>query len=207
MKRIAIIFGFFLVLGQNSGFCATQKEVKLTTYYPAPYGEYKEVKTEKTTVKGASGASASDAAFQAGGNTGTGLVVTNGNNVGIGTETPEVILHVKSGGIAETPVPAIKIEDGNQSSGKVLTSDASGIGTWQNSGGSLSCVTVTTEIATSPESSVSQCPSGYSLTGCHLGGAGWCYATPDSTNNTCNCTYNNSHGGVATCSAICCKIG
>jgi hypothetical protein len=63
-------------------------KMELTTYYPAPYGEYKQLK--------AAGADASNnnIALQAGGSAGTGLVVTNANNVGIGTATPGATLDV-----------------------------------------------------------------------------------------------------------------
>ncbi|HEX7319910.1 MAG TPA: hypothetical protein VF399_06095 [bacterium] len=44
-------------------------------------------------------------------------------HVGIGTTTPDTTLHI---------IGNIKMADGNQGAGKVLTSDASGLGTWQN---------------------------------------------------------------------------
>jgi len=49
-----------------------------------------------------------------------------GGNVGIGTVAPSEELHV---------VGSVKIVDGNQGSGKVLTSDANGVGTWSAAGG------------------------------------------------------------------------
>ncbi|MFA6171254.1 MAG: shufflon system plasmid conjugative transfer pilus tip adhesin PilV [Patescibacteria group bacterium] len=49
-----------------------------------------------------------------------------GGNVGIGTTNPGQKLEVNG---------KIKITDGNQAAGKVLTSDANGVGTWQASGG------------------------------------------------------------------------
>jgi len=50
------------------------------------------------------------------------LVLGASANVGIGTSVPGEKLHV---------VGKIKIVDGNQASGKVFTSDANGVGTWQ----------------------------------------------------------------------------
>lgn len=50
-------------------------------------------------------------------------------NVGIGTTTPETRLHL---------VGSIKIADGTQGSGKVLTSDANGLASWQAASGSVS---------------------------------------------------------------------
>ena len=49
--------------------------------------------------------------------------------VGIGTSTPTAPLHVSS-----ATAGAIKIVDGTQGAGKVLTSDNNGIGTWQAAG-------------------------------------------------------------------------
>ena len=46
-------------------------------------------------------------------------------NVGLGTYKPDTKLHIVANG------PAIKIQDTNQAAGKVLTSDANGVGTWK----------------------------------------------------------------------------
>ena len=59
---------------------------------------------------------------------GTGNTILNGN-VGIGTASPTTKLHVAG---------SFRLVDGSQSNGKVLTSDANGVATWQTaSGGSL----------------------------------------------------------------------
>lgn len=55
-------------------------------------------------------------------------------NVGIGTSAPAQKLHIVSGGTSTTPIPAIRIVDGNQGANKILTSDANGVGTWQDAG-------------------------------------------------------------------------
>lgn len=54
------------------------------------------------------------------------VVVDNNGNVGIGTIAPVTKLDINS-----TTPGAIKIVDGTQGAGKVLVSDASGVGTWQ----------------------------------------------------------------------------
>lgn len=55
-------------------------------------------------------------------------VISNGNT-GIGTETPGAKLEINNG----TNAGAIKIVDGTQGAGKVLTSDANGLATWSAS--------------------------------------------------------------------------
>ncbi|MCS3530919.1 hypothetical protein [Chryseobacterium sp. JUb7] len=61
-------------------------------------------------------------------------IASTTGNVGIGTSTPAQKLHIVSGGTPTTPVPAIRIVDGNQAAGKILTSDANGTGSWQDAG-------------------------------------------------------------------------
>jgi hypothetical protein len=59
---------------------------------------------------------------------GSGNTILNGN-VGIGSATPSTKLHVAG---------SFRLENGTQAAGRVLTSDASGVATWQTaSGGSL----------------------------------------------------------------------
>ncbi len=55
------------------------------------------------------------------------LNVQHGGNVGIGTNSPANKLHVV-GSSGNT----LRVEDGNQAAGKILTSDANGNATWQN---------------------------------------------------------------------------
>ena len=53
-------------------------------------------------------------------------IITNAGDVGIGTTTPTAKLEVDGASNS-----TIKIVDGNQGTGKVLTSDATGQGSWQ----------------------------------------------------------------------------
>lgn len=57
--------------------------------------------------------------------------VTAAGNVGIGTITPSQKLDIRTGGTAISPVTGFKLDDGNQYDQFVLTSDATGIGTWK----------------------------------------------------------------------------
>ena len=56
-------------------------------------------------------------------------VDANNNRVGLGTSTPSTRLHLNNG----TTNGAIRIQDGTEGAGKVLTSDANGVGTWRSS--------------------------------------------------------------------------
>lgn len=55
------------------------------------------------------------------------VVVTSSGSMGLGTVSPATRLDINNG----TTAGAIKIVDGTQGDGKVLTSDASGIATWK----------------------------------------------------------------------------
>jgi hypothetical protein len=57
----------------------------------------------------------------------TRMLIDENGNVGVGTTSPATKLEVNNG----TTAGAIKIVDGTQASGKVLMSDANGVGTWQ----------------------------------------------------------------------------
>lgn len=59
------------------------------------------------------------------------FVVLNNGNVGVGTIAPSVKLEVKSSGTLSNPKAALKINDGTEADGKVLTSDAKGNTSWK----------------------------------------------------------------------------
>jgi len=56
--------------------------------------------------------------------------ITSSGKVGIGVNAPSTLLHINNG----TTAGAIKIVDGTQGDGKILTSDANGVGTWRTIG-------------------------------------------------------------------------
>ena len=60
------------------------------------------------------------------------FTVTAAGNVGIGKIAPSTKLHITTGGTATTPNPSgFRLEDGNQNTDFVLTSDTNGVGTWK----------------------------------------------------------------------------
>ena len=60
------------------------------------------------------------------------FTVTAAGNVGIGKIAPSTKLHITTGGTATTPnATGFRLEDGNQKTNFVLTSDTDGVGTWK----------------------------------------------------------------------------
>ena len=60
------------------------------------------------------------------------FTVTAAGNVGIGKIAPSTKLHITTGGTATTPnATGFRLEDGNQNTNFVLTSDTNGVGTWK----------------------------------------------------------------------------
>lgn len=60
------------------------------------------------------------------------FTVTAAGNVGIGKIAPSTKLHITTGGTATSPNPSgFRLEDGNQKTNFVLTSDTDGVGTWK----------------------------------------------------------------------------
>ena len=60
------------------------------------------------------------------------FTVTAAGNVGIGKIAPSTKLHITTGGTAIAPNPSgFRLEDGNQNTNLVLTSDTNGVGTWK----------------------------------------------------------------------------
>jgi|GEM_PF-1263406 len=83
MKKISkiVTLFFFLVLGL--GIFSIAEEITLTTYYPAPYGEYEELRARKFAVGSTATMPTTDGEFTCEGET---TLATSSGNVGIGTE-------------------------------------------------------------------------------------------------------------------------
>ncbi|CAA7196528.1 hypothetical protein [Chryseobacterium potabilaquae] len=75
------------------------------------------------------------------------VIATSTGNVGVGTATPSTRLDINS-----TTAGAIRILDGSQSGGRVLTTDSNGVGTWQDPvvGGGITTITGVTPQTITP---------------------------------------------------------
>jgi len=115
MKKITPLFSFIFMVTMSG----SAQRVGVNTRTPL---STLEVKSETSNP--------SDRNLQLKNNVGTSLVtVLNNGNMGIGTATPSTPLEVNSNAAG-----AVKITDGTQGEGKVFTSNATGVGTWQNAG-------------------------------------------------------------------------
>lgn len=59
------------------------------------------------------------------------MIITGTGNVGIGTTNPLQKFEIHTGGTVAAPKSGFRLNDGSQAAGKVISSDANGIGTWQ----------------------------------------------------------------------------
>lgn len=115
MKTIQILLLTFCFAAQAY---AADENLKVTTYYPSPEGEYKKLKTTEQTLLATDSSATNPAA-----------------RVGIGTVTP-------SPNVKLDVVGKIRIADGTQAADYVLTSNASGEARWQApSGGGKPVIT------------------------------------------------------------------
>lgn len=139
---------------------------------------------------GGSGTTNYLAKFTAGATIGNSQIYDNGTNVGIGTSNPSAKLEVAG---------QVKITGGSPGAGKVLTSDAAGLASWQTpSGGGGGVGSSVVEIycedldATTRASCSANCPAGYRVMSC--GGYGCSYGNEirnygswPSDSDTCRC--------------------
>jgi len=92
---------------------AAEERITLTTYYPSPYGIYKELRADQMAI----GSGYRNIPLN-----NDGWLIVNGS-VGIGTNSPTAKLEVAG---------QVKITGGNPGASKVLTSDAAGLASWQS---------------------------------------------------------------------------
>lgn len=116
MKSGALILLGLILCWMPSSLYAGKME--LTTYYPAPYGEYKQVQAIGADTNNG------NVALSARGSAGPGFVVTNANQVGIGTASPGHALEVAgdiqaSSIISDSTISAV----GNITSSSTISAD------------------------------------------------------------------------------------
>lgn len=70
------------------------------------------------------------------------VIIDKNGNMGIGVLDPQYRLDINSGGTFASPIPAVRINDGGELEGRVLTSDEDGVGSWKNFGTVPSAVAV-----------------------------------------------------------------
>ncbi|MFA5144996.1 MAG: hypothetical protein WC723_03210 [Candidatus Omnitrophota bacterium] len=161
--KIGITSFFLLIL---SSFSFSEETLTITSYYPSPYGSYNELRAKRVAI-GDNYINTTTYTWETTDGDGgevdylADLVVEG--RVGIGTVTPTTPLH-----IVGTTTGAVRIVDGNQASGYVLTSDANGLGKWQaSSGGTMymyycfSSTTYGTPVCTNSGGTRLYCPAGY----------------------------------------------
>lgn len=108
--------------------------------------------------------------------------VANVGRVGIGTSTPAATLDING---------SLKISNGSQGTGKVLTSDATGNATWQSPSGANKIVTGTTTAGFAPSTLNG---SGFTVTRVNTGNYSVVFSIPFTTVPSVNATVFLSNG-------------
>lgn len=178
------------------------EQITVTTYYPAPYGIYKEIRSDQMTV----GSAYRNTALT----DGTLLVF---GQVGIGTATPQASLDV-AGGIRlgwDTICNASKTGTIRYNSAIKGVEECDG-STWKTPApaGLSDCQTSTSSFVT-PGAVTVQCPAGYFATGGGMSIPGYgdnqatsSYGGPNPDQWTCSDNRTRDHGTIV-CYARCCK--
>jgi hypothetical protein len=118
LDRRAFAGALTLFLMTGAALRLSSETMTMTTTYPAPVGVYNQVITT-----GNGGATAADTTLnRSAGNTVLVPPTNLNGRVGVGTASPQTKLHVAG---------TVRLVDGSQGQGKVLTSDAAGNATWQ----------------------------------------------------------------------------
>ena len=155
-QRILVAMTIGLILAASAVVAA--EEITLTTYYPSPRGVYNELRAMNNIAIGLMGPITARLQIQGAGTTSLTsslnvtdafgaplLFVRDDGRVGIGTAGPGAALDVNG---------QVKIRGGSPATGSVLTSDASGLATWQAS--------VSVPLGAVMFFNLPSCPSGWS---------------------------------------------
>lgn len=110
----SFVVGIMTLIFITTLYSFAEERITLTTYYPSPYGVYKELRADQMAI----GSNYRNIPLN------DGWLLVNGS-VGIGTDNPGANLEVAG---------QVKITGGNPEANKVLTSDAVGLASWQNVG-------------------------------------------------------------------------
>jgi len=143
IRILALVF-IFSICGAAC-LSAAGETLTITTYYPSPYGSYKELRANQIAIGSAYGDVTANPLVD-------GNLIVSGN-VGIGTTNPGAKLDVRG---------QIRITGGNPGNGRVLTSDDNGMGTWQGGASVRDCVFVTCQGADVSSKCTNTCPAGKS---------------------------------------------
>ena len=123
-KKFLSFLPLILLLSAFTHPALAEESITITTYYPSPYGVYNALQTDKLGV-GDNNSDGSLTSLDV--PTNPGEVWIKGN-VGIGTTSPGAKLEVAG---------QVKITGGTPRAGKVLTSDTSGLASWQTASGGV----------------------------------------------------------------------
>ncbi len=187
-KKILVLILLFVIhclLFTASFVQSSEESITITTYYPSPYGNYREMRATRIAI-GDGYINGSNYCWP--GETCTNTINADADlvvegNVGIGTTTPSVKLEVNG---------QVKITGGSPADGKVLISDANGLASW---GGTDSV-------------DIYKCPNNYSCDdGQYINGDWASYGCIGQISSISSCTNAWHLHGSKSCSNVCTYLG
>jgi hypothetical protein len=120
LRDVGLIFSAILLF---AAIVLAAEEITITTYYPSPYGVYNQLQTNSLGVGDNNASGDLDSGDVPNPATNPGDVWIKGN-VGIGTASPDPAAKLEVAG-------QVKITGGSPAAGRILTSDANGLASWQ----------------------------------------------------------------------------